>query len=96
MTNKELLLVALVVYAGYRYQRSHRGTSAVDGVYAREAATFANMDGTNFTQSVWDATSGQPGYMFGTVPAQGGLSTYGSIPAPNINVMQAPTVFGHL
>jgi len=76
MTNKELLLVALVVYVGWRYQRSHAGTSAVDGVYAREAATFANMDGTNFTNSVWDATSGQPGYMFGTVPAPGGLATY--------------------
>jgi len=76
MTNKELLLLALVIYVGYRYQRSHYGTSAVDGVYAREAAQFANMDGTNFTQSVWDAQSGMPGYMFGNVPAPGGLATY--------------------
>lgn len=76
MTNKELLLVALVIYVGYRYQRSHSGTSAVDSVYAREANQFANMDGTNFTQSVWDAQSGQPGYMWGTVPAPGGMATY--------------------
>jgi hypothetical protein len=96
MTNKEFLLLGLVIYLGYRYQRSHSGTSAVDTVYSREAAGFANMDGTNFTQSVWDATSGQPGYMWGTVPAQGGLSTYGSIPAPDVNYMQAPTIFGHV
>jgi len=90
MTNKELLLLALVVYVGYRYQRSHSGTSAVDSVYAREAGTFANMDGTNFTQSVWDSVSGQPGYMFGTVPAQGVLSTQWR------PVMLGGSTFGHM
>jgi hypothetical protein len=94
MTNKELLLVALVVYVGYRYQRSHRGSSAVDNVYAREAAMFATMDGTNFTQSVWDPVNGQPGYMFGTVPAQGGLSTQtGNL---MIGGGASASVFGHL
>jgi hypothetical protein len=88
MTNKELLLLALVIYVGYRYQRSHSGTSAVDNVYAREAAMFATMDGTNFTRSVWDPVNGQPGYMFGTVPAQGGLSTQALALGSN--------VFGHM
>lgn len=93
MTNKELLLIALVVYVGYRYQRSHSGMSAVDSVYAREAATFATMDGTNFTRSVWDPVNGQPGYMFGTVPAQGGLSTQ----ATNLQIGGGGAgIFGHL
>ncbi|MFM0741792.1 hypothetical protein PQQ51_31565 [Paraburkholderia xenovorans] len=90
MTNKELLLLALVVYVGYRYQRSHSGTSAIDSVYAREASQFATMDGTNFTRSVWDSTSGQPGYMWGTVPAQGGLSTQA------IPMQLTGNVFGHM
>jgi hypothetical protein len=94
MGHKELLLVALVVYVGYRYQRSHSGSSAVDNVYAREAMQFRNMDGTNFTRSVWDPVNGQPGYMWGTVPAQGGLSTQAS------NLMigggASASVFGHM
>lgn len=89
MTNKELLLLALVIYVGYRYQRSHSGSSAIDNVYAREAAMFSSMDGTNFTRSVWDSTSGQPGYMWGTVPAQGGLSTQSGGDAYS-------TIFGHM
>ncbi|CAG4928245.1 hypothetical protein [Paraburkholderia saeva] len=89
MTNKELMVLALVVYVAYRYQRSHSGTSAVDKVYATEANTFATMDGTNFINSVWDSTNGQPGYMFGTVPAPGGLAVTPGQP-------QYSSIFGHM
>jgi hypothetical protein len=67
-----LLAVALVWYE--RRQKALNAPSAVDAVYERERAQFAAMGGTDFTNSVWDATSGQPGYMFGTVPAPGGVS----------------------
>lgn len=89
MTNKELLLLALVIYVGYRYQRSHNGTSVVDQVWMREAANIGAMNGTNFIQSVWDPVSGQPGYMFGAVPAPGGT-------AVTPNAPQYSSIFGHM
>ncbi|MDR5739489.1 hypothetical protein [Caballeronia sp. LZ016] len=83
MTKKDFLFLGAVIYLGWLYQRSHSGTSALESAYQRELETFALNDGTNWTQSVWDASSGQPSYMFGTVPAQGGLSVqatgYGSV-----------------
>ncbi|WP_250479118.1 MULTISPECIES: hypothetical protein [unclassified Caballeronia] len=69
-----LLLAVALVWFDKRQQKAN-AIAPIDAAYAREAAQFAAMDGTNFTNSVWDATSGQPGYMFGTsVPAPGGAS----------------------
>lgn len=90
MNKKEFLFLGLVIYLGYRYQRSHHSQSAVDYAYNIDAAQFAQLAGTNFTQSLWDSTNGQPSYMWGAVPvaAQGGLATQvgGSI----------ANVFGHM
>ncbi|RQQ65543.1 hypothetical protein [Burkholderia stagnalis] len=90
MNTKDFLFLGAVIYIGWRWQRSHSGVSAVDKAYATDAAQFAGMAGTNFTNSVWDAASGQPSYMYGTVPAPGGLSV-----TPGAPVFRA-SIFGHI
>ncbi|WP_250479013.1 MULTISPECIES: hypothetical protein [unclassified Caballeronia] len=89
MHTKEFLLLAAVIYVGWRYQRSHSGCSAIDRVYASEAASFNSLVGTNFTNSLWDSASGQPSYMYGAVPTavQGGLS---------VQANTGGSIFGHV
>jgi hypothetical protein len=74
MKTSHLLLIAGGVYLAYRYQNSHHGQSAVDRVVARESGVIAGLNGTNFTNSYWDAASGQPGYMFGPLLVPGGTA----------------------
>jgi hypothetical protein len=73
-----LLLAVALVWFDKRHVNAMNNQSPVDRVWNTEAATFGQMNGTNFTNSVWDAQSGQPGYMFGTVPAPGGTATMGN------------------
>jgi hypothetical protein len=87
MNKWDFLALGAVIWIGYRYQRSHRSTSVVEQIYANEAQNFVGLAGSNFTQSVWDAQSGQPSYMWGTVPAQGGLSVQGGA---------SGSIFGHI
>jgi hypothetical protein len=87
MNKKDFLFLGVVILLGWRYQRSHQSTSVVEQIYAGEAANFVTLAGSNFTQSVWDAQSGQPSYMWGTVPAQGGLSVQGGA---------SGSIFGHM
>jgi hypothetical protein len=87
MNRNEFLFLGAVIYLGWRYRRSHHSTSAIDYAYNQDAQQFAQMAGSNFTQSVWDASSGQPSYMWGAVPAPGGLSVQG---------VGYGSVFGHI
>jgi hypothetical protein len=68
-----LILAVVLAYLDKRSSAANQ-LSPVDSAYQREVAQFGAMQGTNFTNSVWDSASGQPGYMFGTVPAPGGAS----------------------
>lgn len=85
-----LLILAAGVYLVYRYQNSHNGQSAIDRVVARESTQIAGMNGTNFTNSYWDAASGQPGYMFGPLLVPGGTAVM------NPAAQTSGTIFGHL
>jgi hypothetical protein len=87
-----LLLAVALVWFDKRNQNAnaYANTSAVDRVYSAEAATFGQMNGTNFTASVWDAQSGMPGYMFGAVPAPGGAGVMGTYDNTNVSMV------GHL
>lgn len=89
MSHKDFLFLGLVIVLGYRYSRSHQSVSAIDYAYNQDAAQFAQMAGTNFTQSLWDPVNGQPAYMWGAVPvaAQGGLS---------VQTAYGGSVFGHM
>lgn len=88
MKTDHLIALFAVLWAWDRYNRSHTGMAAIDSAYANEVTHFAAMEGTNFTNSYWDPVSGQPTYMFGTVPAPGGAAVMGN---------QSMTgIFGHL
>jgi hypothetical protein len=85
-----LLLIAGGIYLAWRYQNSHHGQSAIDRVMARESGAIAGMNGTNFTQSNWDALSGQPGYMFGPLLVPGGTAVM------NPAAQTSGSIFGHM
>lgn len=84
ITHFLLLAVALVWFDKRTQTNAMANQSPVDRMWNTEAATFGQMNGTNFTSSVWDATSGQPGYMFGAVPAPGGSSVMGTYDNTNV------------
>lgn len=92
MKNHHWIVLGLIVYGVYRFNKSQQGTSALDKTYANEAATLSAMDGTNFTKSLWDPVSGQPAYMFGTVPVQSGTAPYFKTMGPQ----SSASIFGHL
>lgn len=87
MKTNHMIALFVVLWAWDRYNRSHSGVSAIDSAYNVEQNNFAAMEGTNFTNSVWDPVSGQPGYMFGDVPAPGGRAVMGNLDPSGI--------FGH-
>jgi hypothetical protein len=92
MKNAHWIVLGLAVWGIYRFNKSHEGVSAIDSTYATEAASVAAMDGTNFTRSLWDPVSGQPAYMFGTVPVQSGTAQYFRTMGPAL-----PTsIYGHM
>ena len=89
MKKEHWLLLGLAVWCVYKWDRSQQGTSALDTSYANEAATLSTADGTNWTQSLWDPTSGQPAYMFGTVPVPSGTDQY-------LRTMGPASIYGHM
>lgn len=92
MKNEHWIVLGLLVWGVYRYNRSHQGQSGVDKATATEAAAIRSMDGTNFTQSLWDPVSGQPAYMFGTVPVPSGTDPYFRTMGP---MLPRASIFGH-
>lgn len=88
MKNNHLIALLVVLWAVDRYNRSHYGTSAIDTAYTNEVDNFTAMEGTNFTNSLWDPISGQPTYQFGSIDAPGGDGVMGT---PSYS-----GVFGHL
>ncbi|PMS38471.1 hypothetical protein [Trinickia symbiotica] len=78
MKAEHWIALILVLYVADRYNRSHYGMSAVDAATQAELSNFAAMEGTNFTNSVWDPLSGQPAYQFGTISAPGGAAVMGT------------------
>ncbi|MBR8254347.1 MULTISPECIES: hypothetical protein [Burkholderia] len=91
MKTDHLIALFVVLWAWDRHNRSAAGPSAwsaAQAAFQREEANFAAMEGTNFTQSLWDPVSGQPAYMFGTIDAPGGDSVAGP--------QSYSGVFGHM
>lgn len=77
MKTDHLIALFVVLWAWDRHNRSAAGPSAwsaAQAAFQREEANFSAMEGTNFTNSLWDPVSGQPAYMFGTIDAPGGDS----------------------
>lgn len=72
MSKTEWIALIAALWAWDRYNRSHSGMSAIDSATQNELGNFAAAEGTNFTNSVWDPYSGQPGYQFGAIYAPGG------------------------
>lgn len=93
MKQHHWLLLGLLVYGVYRFNKSQQGTTALDSTYAKEAASIASMNGTNFTRSLWDPVSGQPAYMFGTVPVPSGTDQYFKTMGPEL---PASSIYGHM
>lgn len=93
MKNEHWIVLGLIVWGVHRYNRSHQGVSAIDKTAATEGAAIGAMDGTNFTRSLWDPVSGQPAYMFGTVPVPSGNDAYFRTMGPQII---PASVFGHM
>jgi hypothetical protein len=93
MKTEHWIVLGLVVWGVHRYNQSHQGQGGLDKAAATEAAAISAMDGTNFTQSLWDPVSGQPAYMFGTVPVPSGTDQYFKTMGPQL----APgSIFGHM
>jgi hypothetical protein len=92
MKQHHWLVLGVLVYVAYRFNQSRQGTTALDRTYAAEAASIAAMNGTNFTRSLWDPVSGQPTYMFGTVPVASGTSQYFKTMGPAV----PDSIYGHM
>lgn len=92
MKEHHWIVLGVLVYTAYRWNQSQSGTNALAKAYANEAAALKAMDGTNFTQSLWDPVSGQPAYMFGTVPVPSANDVY----MKAIGAPMSSSVFGHM
>ncbi|EON15322.1 hypothetical protein [Pandoraea sp. SD6-2] len=60
--------------------------SVTDSIYA----------GSNFTNSIWDAASGQPGYQWGSINAPNTINTYQDVFAANLMGFPMQPSIGHL
>lgn len=78
MKRDHLIALFVVLWAWDRYNRSHTGMSAIDTAYGIEMNNLAALEGTNFTNSLWDPVSGQPAYQFGAIDAPGGEGVMGT------------------
>ncbi len=91
MKTDHMIALFVVLWAWDRHNRSAGGPSAwsaAQDAFKKEEQNFAALEGTNFTNSLWDSASGQPAYMFGTIDAPGGDSAMGP--------QSFTGVFGHM
>ena len=84
MKNDHLFALLVVLWLWDEYNKSHQGISAFDSAYKKELSNFQALEGTNFTNSVWDPVSGQPSYQFGVIDAPGGDSVTGNQSASGV------------
>lgn len=75
MKTSHMIALFVVLWAWDRHNQS-QSAPPVNTAINTELGNFTTMQGTNFTNSVWDPVSGQPAYQFGTVNAPGGTATY--------------------
>jgi hypothetical protein len=78
MKTDHLIALFVVLWAVDAWSKSHAGTSAYDAQFKQNLANFQALEGTNFTNSVWDPVSGQPAYQFGSIYAPGGDGVMGT------------------
>ncbi|MFX1803528.1 hypothetical protein PWR66_07730 [Paraburkholderia sp. A1RO-5] len=69
---------AVLLWAWDAHNRSQQGNASYMTQFQQQVRNFQALEGTNFTNSLWDPVSGQPAYMFGTINAPGGDSVMGT------------------
>lgn len=71
MKTSHLVAAFVVLWAWERYNKQN-AVQPYDAAFKQAMSNFQAMEGTNFTQSLWDPVNAQPSYMFGAVPIPGG------------------------